>query len=304
MQDQSYDVAIVGAGPAGLQAALVLARTRKKIIVFDSPQPPRNNASHGVHNFLGLDGLLPAQIREQAWQQIDVYGSTERRTEQIVDVQQAESGHFSVLGEDGSAITARHVMLAVGYHDIYPDVPGFSECWGHTIIPCPFCDGYENRDRVWGIVPLSEVVAVHLPVVSRNWTSEEAMVFLPDHISISPESVEALAAKNIALHYGDIRAVHHTGGSLEAVTLNTGERVNVGTLLWHLPEAPTELTQKVIANFDLALDEKGHIATDATSQTAIKGLWAVGDIKGWAGSIGAAFAGGEAAATIVREWYT
>ncbi|MBL8165572.1 MAG: NAD(P)/FAD-dependent oxidoreductase, partial [Anaerolineae bacterium] len=74
-----YDVAIIGGGPAGLQAALMLARTRRRVLVFDSPEPPRNAASHGVHNFVGLDGLLPAEIREQAWKQIAVYNSAELR---------------------------------------------------------------------------------------------------------------------------------------------------------------------------------------------------------------------------------
>jgi thioredoxin reductase len=85
-QVEEMDIAILGGGPAGLQAALVLSRTRKKIIVFDNPEPPRNAASHGVHNFLGLDGLLPIDIRKIAWKQIDKYYSAEYRQEKIVNV--------------------------------------------------------------------------------------------------------------------------------------------------------------------------------------------------------------------------
>ena len=91
-QVEEIDIAILGGGPAGLQAALVLSRTRKKIIVFDDPQPPRNAASHGVHNFLGLDGLLPAGIRKVAWQQIDKYDSPEFRKEKIVNVIKEREG--------------------------------------------------------------------------------------------------------------------------------------------------------------------------------------------------------------------
>lgn len=302
MQDKHYDVAIIGAGPAGLQAALVLARTRKSIIVFDSPEPPRNSASHGVHNFVGLDGLLPAQIREQAWRQIDLYNSAELYFEQIVDLQQIAPQRFLLRGENGTSVTARHVILAIGYRDVYPEIAGFSACWGKTIIPCPFCDGYENRDRVWGIVPHGEQVLAHLPVMAKNWASE-VKVFLPTHLTLSQHQRETYAAQNIALYENEIRAIHHTGGSVEAVTLDSGERVGVGTLIWHPQEVPTALTQRVIDNFGLELDESGHIQTDASHQTAIKGLWAVGDIKGWATALGAAFMAGQAASAVVREWY-
>src|SRR6185437_1579417 len=146
---EQVDVAILGGGPAGLQAALVLSRTRKKIVVFDDPEPPRNAASHGVHNFLGLDGLLPADIRRISWQQIDRYSSAELRKNKIVDVRKNDDGLFLITDDNGTSINARKVILAFGYHDVYPDIPGFLECWADSIISCPFCDGYENIDRTW-----------------------------------------------------------------------------------------------------------------------------------------------------------
>jgi thioredoxin reductase len=145
-QLEQVDVVILGGGPAGLQAALVLSRTRKKIIVYDDPEPPRNAASHGVHGFLGLDGLLPTDIRNIAWKQIDKYDSAELRKEKIVNVNKEEDRIFSITTDNETSIKAKKVVLAVGYHDVYPDIPGFVECWADTIIPCPFCDGYENRD--------------------------------------------------------------------------------------------------------------------------------------------------------------
>lgn len=303
MSDQPYDVAIVGAGPAGLQAALVLARTRKRVVIFDSPQPARNSASHGVHNFLGLDGLRPAQIREQAWGQIAVYDSAAFRTEQIVDIQQAAPNLFSLVNESAQTIHVRRVILAMGYHDVYPELADFHACWGKTIIPCPFCDGYENRDRVWGIVPLSEMALDHLPTLAQNWASE-VKVLLPDTLSPTPHQRETFAAKGISLYQGDITALHHTDGILESVTLNTGEKIAVETLIWPLPNVPTALTQRAIENFNLTLDDQGYIQTDSFYQTSLSGLFAVGDILGgWTGAIGAAFAGNQAAVAIIREWY-
>jgi thioredoxin reductase len=302
MKQQHCDVAIIGGGPAGLQAALILARTRKRIIVFDAPEPPRNGASHGVHNFVGLDGLLPSEIREQAWQQIDVYDSAELQTERIVDVQFHEEG-FAVSSEAGQSIIARHVILALGYRDVYPDIPGFMACWGDTIIACPFCDGYENGDRVWGLVASSPMALAHMPHLYSNWTTNAHVIVSPD-VPISDEQRAALNAQNIPVSVGEITEIHHTKGKIEAMTLSTGKQVSVGTLWWRLDETPQPLTEKIIATFDLELDEHGYIKTDDHYQTATPGLWAVGDIKGWATALGAAHQASLAAYAITMSWNT
>ena len=104
---EQIDVAILGGGPAGLQAALVLSRTRKKIVVFDDPEPPRNAASHGVHNFIGLDGLLPTEIRKIVWKQIDCYNSTEFREEKIVNVNR-ENGVFIITNDNETSVRAKN----------------------------------------------------------------------------------------------------------------------------------------------------------------------------------------------------
>lgn len=301
-----YDVAIIGGGPAGLQAALILARTRKRVIVFDAPEPPRNAASHGVHNFVGLDGLLPAEIREQAWRQIEVYNSAELCVERVADVQRDADDGFLVTGEAGSSIAVKHVILALGYRDIHPDIPGFAACWGHTIIACPYCDGYENRDRVWGLVVASPLTLEHMPHIFhtqlyRNWTAH-AKVIVASQFRLEDEQRTALTAQGIAIHEGDIVEIQHTAGRVEAVTLSTGEQVEVGTLWWRPSETPQPLTEKIIAHFSLELDDNGYIKTDAQHQTAVKGLWAVGDVRGWASALGAAYQASEAAYAITRMW--
>src|ERR671910_2365848 len=100
---EQLDIAILGGGPAGLQAALVLSRTRKKTVVFDDPEPPRNAASHGVHNFIGLVGLLPTEIRKIVWKQIDSYNSTDFRKEKIVNVNR-ENGAFIITNDSKTSI--------------------------------------------------------------------------------------------------------------------------------------------------------------------------------------------------------
>ena len=301
-RNSTFDVAIVGGGPAGMQAALVLARTRKKVVVFDDSQPPRNAASHGVHNFLGLDGLSPAEIRRVAWEQIDRYDSAELRRERIVTIRRDDNRDFLVTNNLDDNVVARHVILAFGYHDIHPAIPGFAECWGDTIIPCPFCDGYENRDRIWGIVGSSADEISSFPLMAQNWTSNIKVIVATD--ARLDEAYEAqLGELGIPIHNGAVIEIHHDDGKAQAVTLDSGERVEVGTLLWTPPEKPSPLVQDLVDNLGLQLNAYGHVAANEMQQTNDDRVWAAGDVQGWTGAIESANAGGMAAFFMVRGWY-
>jgi thioredoxin reductase len=301
---EEIDIAILGGGPGGLQAALVLSRTRKKIIVFDTPEPPRNTASHGVHNFLGLDGLLPIDIRKIAWKQIDKYNSAELRKEKIVNVIKEKDGIFVITADNEKSIRAKKVILAVGYYDVYPDIPGFIECWGDTIISCPFCDGYENRDRMWGIVANSKIQLVLFPKMVQNWTSK-IKVFISPNIDIESSYRNELSKLNIPVYRVIITKVNHTGTKVRSVTLESGENIQVDTLLWIPRVKPIQLIQRLVENLDLELNEQGYIKTNEKLQTNVKGLYAAGDVKGSSpiGALAAAYNGGIAATSIVHEWY-
>lgn len=298
------DVAILGGGPAGLQAALVLSRTRKNIMVFDDPQPPRNAASHGVHNFLGLDGLLPADIRKIAWQQIDRYASAELHEEKIVNVSKNEDGLFLVTVDSGASIKAKKVIIAFGYHDVFPDVPGFVECWADSIIPCPFCDGYENRDRLWGVVVNSKTELERFPKMVQNWTPK-IKVFIPSDIEITSSYQDELSRLGISIHRGNIKNVNHTDSKVESVSLDSGENIAVHTLFWIPPRRRSPLLQKLVENLGLKLDSEGNVETDEMRQTNIKGVYAAGDVRQTSpiGALAASYDGGMAATSIVREWY-
>ena len=299
---EEIDVAIVGGGPAGLQAALVLARTGKEVIVFDAPQPPRNAASHGVHNFLGLDGMLPAEIRQRAWQQIDVYQHAKLRQEWVTEIAQAVDGSFIVSTQSGR-LKARKVILALGYQDIHPDIAGFAEAWADTIIPCPFCDGYENRGREWAIVANYEMEATHFPKMVQNWTSKIKVILNNKEIKLDSSFEQEMARVGIPIHRGTIVAIAQTGGKVTAVTLDNGETIAVETLLWAPPERQSELVSRLVAEFDLELNEMGHLKADERQESSVKGLFVAGDVQGWSGAIEAAMAGSMAAVTIVHEWY-
>ncbi len=302
---QIADIAIVGGGPGGLQAALILARTRKKTMVFDDPEPPRNAASHGVHGFLGLDDFLPSDIRRIAWEQIDKYGYAELREERIANIskEEGEGGMFLITSDNETSIRAKKVILAVGYHDVYPDILGFLECWADTIIHCPFCDGYENKDRVWGIVVNSKMELRRFPKIAQNWTSK-IKVFVPDNMKIEASDRNKLSKLDIPVYRGIITKVNHTNTKVQSVTLDSGEKIEVDTLWWIPSRRPSELTERLVESLALEVDEEqGNIKTDKKQQTNVKGLFAIGDVAGSMGALGAAHDGGKAATSIMHKWY-
>jgi thioredoxin reductase len=302
--EQIIDIAILGGGPAGLQAALILSRTRKKIIVFDDPEPSRNAASHGVHGFLGIDGLLPADIRKIAWEQIDKYGSAEFRVEKIVNVSKEEdNGIFIITSNSETSIKAKKVILAVGYHDMYPDIPGFVECWADTIISCPFCDGYENRDRVWGIVVNSKAELERLPKMVKNWTSKIKVIIMSLNIEIESSYQNELSKLDIPVYRGIITSVNHTNAKVKSVSLESGEKIEVDTLLWIPSKRPSQLIQSLVENLGLEVDEQGNVKTDQMQKTNVKELYAAGDVAGSMGALAAAYDGAKVATSIVHEWY-
>ena len=302
--EQIIDIAILGGGPAGLQAALVLSRTRKKIIVFDDPEPSRNAASHGVHGFLGIDGLLPSDIRKIAWEQIDKYSSAEFRVEKIVNVSKEEdNGIFIITSNSETSIKAKKVILAVGYHDTYPDIPGFVECWADTIISCPFCDGYDNRDRVWGIVVNSKAELERLPKMVKNWTSKIKVIIMSPNIEIESSYQNELSKLDIPVYRGIITNVNHTNAKVKSVSLESGEKTEVDTLLWIPSKRPSQLIQSLVENLGLEVDEQGNVKTDQMQKTNVKGLYAAGDVAGSMGALAAAYDGAKVATSIVHEWY-
>lgn len=273
-----------------------------RIVVFDDPRPPRNAVSHGVHNFLGLDGISPSEILRVAWEQIDRYAAAELRHEGIVDIRYDDNGDFLVSNDQGDKVTVRHVILAFGYHDIHPGIPGFAECWGDTIIPCPFCDGYENRDRIWGIVGYTADEISSFPLMAQNWTSDVKVILATDAVLEAAYGAQ-LGGLGIPIHYGAITEIHHNDAKVHAVTLDGGERVEVGTLLWTPPEEPSPLVQNLVDNVGLELNEYGYVAANDMQQTNVDRLWAAGDVQGWTSAIESANAGGMAAFFMVHGWY-
>jgi thioredoxin reductase len=140
-----YDVIIIGAGPAGLSAALVLGRCRRRVLVCDTGKP-RNAASHAMHGFLSRDGMPPKEFLRISREQLQCYETVELRDIEVIAAECRDS-RFHVTLADGATLETRKLLIATGVRDNLPEIPGFPELYGKSVFHCPYCDGWEVRDR-------------------------------------------------------------------------------------------------------------------------------------------------------------
>ncbi|WP_436772503.1 FAD-dependent oxidoreductase [Yinghuangia sp. YIM S09857] len=311
--DAHYDVAIVGGGPAGLSAAIAATRMMQRSVVIESAAPPRNAASHGAHGLIGLDTSTPAEVRRAAWADLDRYGLALRREADVTDVRVDPGGGFLVdvarpgavddadPGVRRATLWARDVILATGVVDVHPDIPGFAECWAQTVIHCPFCVGWENRDRRWGIVAHEPDHAIMTARAFRAWSGDILGIVPPD----MPRLDEVRAAYKEAgneLIEARVTGLRHRDGSLHTVELDDGRTLDRQTLVWHLEQKPVPLVARLAETLGLAVDKGGFVTVDAERRTNVPGLYAAGDLIVPMGQsvLSSVAAGGEAAAAIGR----
>ncbi|MFD7785545.1 NAD(P)/FAD-dependent oxidoreductase [Streptomyces nojiriensis] len=295
-----YDTVIVGGGPAGLTAALALTRYRHRTLVAQSPAPPRNQASRGLHGMIGLEGATPAEVRARAWRELDAYGLAERREAAAGDVTRAEDGGFHVALGDGTTAWARTVLLATGVVDVHPaGVEGFAECWGRTVIHCPFCIGWENADRTWGLVADDPDHAATAARAFSAW-SADVIAIAPPGMARAAETRRTLRAAGSDLVEGEIVRLHHRDGDLHTVETADGTLLARQTLLWSPPQRQVPLVDRLTTTLGLARDEAGFLTVGPDRQTRVPGLYAAGDLTTrWEqGAVNAAGAGAAAADAI------
>ncbi|HEV7868959.1 MAG TPA: NAD(P)/FAD-dependent oxidoreductase [Chthoniobacteraceae bacterium] len=164
-----HDVIIIGAGPAGLSAALVLGRCRRKVLVFDSNQP-RNSTSAAMHGFITRDGMHPSEFRAVAREQIRSYPAVEFHDTEVTKVERGE-GQFTATAKDGRRFTARMLLLATGIVDEIPQIEGFHQFWGKSVHLCPYCDGWEHQDEPIAVYGRG-IDGVEFALEMLGWTGE------------------------------------------------------------------------------------------------------------------------------------
>lgn len=272
------DVVVVGGGPAGLEAALLLARACLSVRVLDAgrddPDARRNAATHLAHGTIGLDGITPTELRRRAIADLARHGVTVDDAEVRGIARDGE--HLRVEPTEGAPILARRVLLATGIEDVLPDdLPGLRETWGATTFSCPYCHGFElahttATPRRWGLLA-HEVAALKMAPLYTRWSPN--LVILTDGGEPPPELRAAHEKAGLPYELRPIVALEHEGDALRAVVFEDGERLPLDALVYRPPRRPAPL----VTALGLALDEHGLVAVDHRNETSMKGVHACGD---------------------------
>jgi thioredoxin reductase len=266
-----YDVVIIGGGPAGLSAALVLGRARRKVVVVDSGEP-RNAAAHESHGFLTRDGVPPNELLRLGREEIARYG-VELLADRVVTAAATEG--FTVTLESGRTLSARKLLVTAGLRDELPDLPGVAELWGDQVHFCPYCHGYEVHDDQVGVVaegPLGVVKAVML----REWAPD--VVLFPGDYQPTDEETEQLAARGIKVEQGKVTRLATVDGWLTGVELADGRVVARSAVFVNPVFVPKDT---LLTDLGCELAEGGMVRTvrvDAAGRTSVPGVWAAGNV--------------------------
>lgn len=264
------DVIVIGGGPAGLSAALVLARGCISVRVLDAG-PARNASTSAMHGFIGHDGVSPAAFREGAHRELAGYG-VEIDPRRAISLEKRGDGLVVGL-DDGQSLRAPKVLLTVGLVDRLPALPGLKEAWGKTAFSCPHCHGYEMRGKRWGLLAIQKSMARMAPTFSR-WTSSLTLL-ANGRTDLEAETLAMLEQRGVALEPRALTGLRVEGGVIQAALFADGE-LPMDALLVHPPQRQTDL----VLFAGLTLDPQGFVKIGDQHQTSMAGVLAAGDLTG------------------------
>ena len=273
---RDVDVAVVGGGPAGLAAALALGRQRRSVVVVDAGEP-RNAPAHAVQAFLTRDGTPPAQLRGLARREVERYG-VQLLDEVVTTVHRGTDDHLDVELADGGRIAARALVVTTGLVDELPDVPGLAALWGGDVVHCPYCHGWEVRDRTIGVLHTSPV-SLHQAALFRQ-LSDDVVLLAHTGPTPDPDALAGLRARGVRVVDGEVTALETTAGRLDGVRLADGQQVPLGALV-----VATRMRARAGLLAGLGLQAQphpsgmgDHVPSDPTGRTALPGVWVAGNV--------------------------
>jgi len=262
---KDYDVAVVGGGAAGLSAALVLLRARRTVVVVDAGGPRNAPAAH-LHGFLSRDGMAPRDLLAAGRAEVSGYGG------RLIDgtVVGVKPG-FHIWLAGASPLRARRILVATGLRDELPDVPGVRERWGRDLLHCPYCHGYEVRDRPLGVLGGTPEAVQHALLV-RQWSPD--VILFPHTGAVGPEQHEHLNARGVRIVEGTVARLVVDNDQLQGVELDGGTVI---------ARAAVFVRPRFVPNADLltglgcAVDETGWVVHDPAGRTSVAGVWVAGN---------------------------
>jgi len=267
---ECWDVIVVGGGPAGLSAALVLGRSLRRTLIVDSREP-RNAPSHALHGFLTRDGIDPHEFRRSAAEELARYG-VQMRADTVVDAAVCDVG-FSVKLEDGTELRSRKLLLATGVRDVLPEIEGLAERFGDSVLHCPYCDGWEAKGRKLGVYGEGDA-GVAFAVQVAHW-SPDVIFTPPDPEALSKAHRRDLAAARIEIAPEPVVRLEGPGTRLEHLVLRSGRQIAREALFFKAGcVLASDLAQRLGCKQDGA-----SVRADPSGTTCVPGVYVAGDMS-------------------------
>jgi thioredoxin reductase len=290
MDTPSYDVVILGGGAAGLSAALVLGRARRRVAVVDAGTPRNAPAAH-MQGFLSRDGMPPADLLAEGRREVAVYG-----VELIDDTAVRIESGFEVHLDGGDILNARRILVTTGLIDDIPDIPGVRDRWGKDLLHCPYCHGWEVRDQPLGVLGTNPGSILHAQIV-RQW-SDDVIYFAHTQQPTESQAAE-LAARGIRVIAGEVARLVIENDRLTGVELDNGGVVHrsavfIRPIMRPRPDHP-------LSYLGCEVDEAGFPVTDRTGLTSVPGVWAAGNAADPRAQVITAAGQGSAAAIAINN---
>lgn len=299
---RSVDSVIVGGSYGGLSAALCLGRCLRDTVVIDEGLPCNRFSPHS-QNFLTRDGFAPAEIALIAKQQIlDKYKTVAFQNDRVISIQKKLDGYdgtsypFEVRTASGTNLESKTLIFASGVTDVFPkDIPGFEECWGTTVIHCPYCHGFEFNSKPTAVF-MDKERAMHMLPLVRNLTPDVKVVSTD---TFEKEELDLFEKNGVQLMASPVKEIQHEDGHITAVLLEDGTSLEVKAMYAGIP---FELNAKnlILDDVGCELDEHGFIKVDGMQMTTVDGVYAVGDATTMFRSVANAVNGGNKAGVVVN----
>ena len=288
MEAQSFDVVIVGGGAAGLSAALVLGRARRRVAVVDAGFP-RNAPAARMHGYLSRDGMPAAELLATGRAEVTGYV-----VQIIEDLVLSIDPGFAVRLGNGQVLSARRILVATGVGDELPDIPGVGERWGQDLLHCPYCHGWEVRDQPLGVLGSNPGSILHAQLV-RQWSDD--VVYFAHTQEPTPAEATELDARGIRVVHGEVARLVVGDDHLTGVELSDGQVIPRSAVF--VRPVITPHADNLLASLGCEVDDARFAVVDSTGRTSTPGVWGAGNaVDPRAQVITAAGAGSAAAIAI------
>lgn len=270
MEKKNFDVIIIGGSFAGLSAAMALGRAVREVLVIDSGKPCNKQTPHS-HNFITQDGATPAAISALAKEQVRAYPTVYFEDDLVTNVS-GENNDFAVYTAQEKEYHAKKILFATGVKDLMPSLPGFADCWGISVIHCPYCHGYEYRNQNTGILINNEMAFEFVKLID-NWT-QQLTLFTNGKAMFDKSVFEKIQNPDFKIVEKPISTLDHDAGYLKKVVFADGSFQELDALYARIPfEQHTDIPAKL----GCAITEMGYISVDDFKKTSVAGIYAAGD---------------------------